>query len=49
MRDVAILALGVYGFLHEVNSAEVEPLIMYASVAALGLPLAFRADAKKED
>ncbi len=47
VRDVAILGLGVFGFLHEILSAEPEPMFVFASLAALGLPLAFRADAQE--
>lgn len=44
VRDVAILVLGVFGFLHEILSAKPEPMFVFASLAALGLPIAFRAD-----
>lgn len=46
VRDVAILALGIFGFLHEILSAKPEPMFVFASLAALGLPIAFRADEK---
>lgn len=44
VRDVVILALGTFGFLHEILQAKPEPMFVFASLAALGLPLALRAD-----
>jgi hypothetical protein len=44
-RDVVILVLGSYGFLHELlRTGPERPMYLFASLAALGLPLALRAD-----
>lgn len=45
-RDVAILLCGTVGFFHEllVHQGPERPMFIFASMAALGLPLALRAD-----
>lgn len=47
-RDVVILLAGAVGFFHEllVHQGPERPMFIFASMAALGLPLALRADGK---
>ncbi len=45
VRDLVILVAGTYGFFHELlRTGPERPLYLFASMAALGLPLALRAD-----
>lgn len=48
LRDVVILLCGAVGFFHEllVHQGPERPMFIFASMAALGLPLALRADGK---
>ncbi len=51
VRDVVILLAGAVGFFHEllIHEGPERPMFIFASMAALGLPLALRADSKDGD